>query len=134
MPRKLLKKKKANWTLPMCIAHAQFCHFTIKLTSSGFLSILERQILCELAQKISGPTRKITLPLPYISNNTLSHFPSFFFFFCSFHPSYFTSYQTHPKIAFIIVSFSYASMCHLMSNHCTLHCDGSSLFSKVTKV
>ena len=51
MPRKLLKKKKkrAKWTLPMCIAHAQFCHFTIKLTSSGFLSILERQILCELA-------------------------------------------------------------------------------------
>ena len=61
MPRKLLKKKKkrANWTLPMCIAHAQFCHFTIKLTSPGFFSILERQILCELAWKIFGPTRKI---------------------------------------------------------------------------
>ena len=81
-------KKKAILTLPMCIAHVQFCHFTIKLPPPSFLSILERQILCGLAWKILGPNRKITLPPPY-QITLFSIFPHifslslFFFFFSS---------------------------------------------------
>ena len=97
-----------------------------------FFPFWKDKFCVSLRRKYLDPPEKL-LSLSLIYQTTLFLIFPPFFFFCSFHPSYFTSYQTHPKIAFIIVSFSYASMCHLMSNHCTLPCDGSSLVSKVTR-
>ena len=136
MPRKLLKKKKKKGQLDFAHVHCtcailsfhhqtHFIRFSFHFGKTNFVWACVENIWTH--QKNYSPS-----PL-YIKQHSFP-FSLLFFFFCSFHPSYFTSYQTHPKIAFIIVSFSYASMCHLMSNHCTLHCDGSSLFSKVTKV
>ena len=58
----------------------------------NFLPNLGRLCFGGPRRKLLGPT-KIPSPSPYQSNISPNNFLSFFFFF---HPTYFTSNQTHP--------------------------------------
>ena len=129
MPRKPIKKRPFG--LCSCALHMD--NFVISPSNSlhpVFFSFWRDKFCVGQCGKCLAPPKNHP-PSPLTKQHS---FPfSLFFSLLSFHPTYITSYQTHSKIAFIVVFFSYTSMCHLMLNHCTLHYDGNSLFSKATR-